>query len=121
MSRRISLDDVTMHRSPSYDETKLTVGHIIDWEDGLAPCAEGSRLRITTQTYEPGGRHGAHQHDTMEQAYLIVSGTGRVTLGDEVFDAEPGMYFFVPPNVDHNIENTGDAELVHLIVNVKLD
>ena len=38
------------------------------------------RLKLIRQTYEPGGSHDPHQHADAEQAYYVVSGTGKARI-----------------------------------------
>ena len=120
MSRCVKIEDASMRAAPSISTSGLNVWYVIDWGGDLAPCTEGERLRVTWQVYEPGGGHDPHQHETMEQAYYMISGTGELWIADERFDAEPGMFFYIPPNVDHHIRNTGEGQLVHIIINVHL-
>lgn len=93
---------------------------LVDWNEGSAPIGNTERVRITLQRYTPGGDHAPHQHESLEQVYIMVFGTGRMYLGDDEFDAKPGMVIHIPPNTDHRIVNSGDTELVHYLININL-
>ena len=38
---------------------------------------------------------------------MVISGTGRVTRGEEVFDVRPNESTFIPISVKHRLENPG--------------
>ena len=48
----------------------------------------------------------------MEEIYYILSGRGRITIGDESFDIEPGCAIFLPTGMIHEILNTEEQELI---------
>lgn len=52
-----------------------------------------------------------HTHDFFQLIYC-KSGTGRITLGDKSYTAEPGTVYLAPPGVSHAIRNTGDLTLM---------
>jgi mannose-6-phosphate isomerase-like protein (cupin superfamily) len=74
------------------------------WRDGDVSIA---RARV-----EPGVTTQLHSLDVAER-YLIVSGTGVVSVGD-VAPAEvgPGDAVVIPPGTSQRIENTGAVDLV---------
>lgn len=55
-----------------------------------------------------------HYHPRTEEIYYILSGTGRMRLGDERHDVGPGDAIAIPPGMIHQIENTGSVELKFL-------
>ena len=61
----------------------------------------------------PGGISADHSHPH-EQANYILSGQGRVELGDTSHDIGPDDFVYVPPGVRHVFVNTGDHDLVVL-------
>ncbi|MBN1285982.1 MAG: cupin domain-containing protein [Anaerolineae bacterium] len=56
----------------------------------------------------PGGHTPDHAHP-WEQENFVLEGKGRVLLGETWHDLEPGDVVFVPADVRHSYENTGDA------------
>ena len=56
---------------------------------------------------EPGGNTPSHSHPWEHQVY-VLSGRGRVFIGDESFDVEEGFFVYVPPNVPHQFVNAGE-------------
>jgi len=69
--------------------------------------AEGRLAPHTTGP--PQHRHGLH-----EEAFYVVSGTVRFTVGDQDHDAEPGTLVMVPVGAPHTFANPGDEEAVLL-------
>jgi mannose-6-phosphate isomerase-like protein (cupin superfamily) len=62
-----------------------------------------------------GKRQGfAHRHENAEEIYVVLSGTGRIKLGDEVKDVGPLDAIRVAPNVARAFEADahGNLELI---------
>jgi uncharacterized cupin superfamily protein len=57
-----------------------------------------------------------HSHAAQWELFYIVSGSGTVRLKDETFTVQAGDAVVHPPNEAHQISNTGNAELVYLII-----
>jgi mannose-6-phosphate isomerase-like protein (cupin superfamily) len=47
-------------------------------------------------------------HDDQEALY-ILSGEGEVRIGSDIFQAHPGMAFYVPPQTPHATRRTGEC------------
>jgi mannose-6-phosphate isomerase-like protein (cupin superfamily) len=77
---------------------------------------------------KPGQRQAfAHRHDNAEEVYVILSGTGRIKLDDEIVDVAPLDAIRIAPGVTRALEadaegleylvfgpqHKGDGELVH--------
>jgi quercetin dioxygenase-like cupin family protein len=50
-----------------------------------------------------------HAHDDTHEVLYFVDGTFRVRLEDEVYDAPEGTFVFVPKDVPHTWQNSGDT------------
>ncbi|MFA9415288.1 cupin domain-containing protein [Natrinema sp. HArc-T2] len=88
--------------------------------DGLVSHILNSRhddpeteLTITWVDIDPGARQVLHEHDP-EQAYVILAGTGIMTVGDEERAVEAGDLVHIPANTEHGLENTGDRTLEYV-------
>ena len=82
----------------------------------LLDLAEGNgKFDFRVVTVRPGGLSADHAHAWV-QANLVLSGTGTVALGDEVYAVGPDDFVYVPPNVRHIFANTGAADLKLLSV-----
>lgn len=74
---------------------------------------QSNNLAITWVEIQPGHKQQPHSH-TPEQAYIIILGRGRMIVGTEFFDVQPGDLIFIPSDVLHSIENTGSEMLVYV-------
>ena len=55
----------------------------------------------------PGQSTTAHFHPKSEEIYYILTGEGRMRLGDEVRQVGPGDAIAIPPGTVHQLPNTG--------------
>ena len=54
--------------------------------------------------------------DPMEDIYIIQSGWGRMQVGEEVCEVEPGDAIHIPIGLFHELTNTGEEVLTLLVV-----
>ncbi|MCB2180911.1 MAG: cupin domain-containing protein [Desulfobulbaceae bacterium] len=78
---------------------------------------QSNNLAITWVEIQSGHNQQPHSH-APEQAYVIVSGVGRMQVGDEVSDVHAGDLVFIPSNVIHSMENIGTEKLVYISASV---
>lgn len=72
---------------------------------------ESEQSGISLQRVKPGKRHAfAHRHGEAEEIYVVLSGTGRVKLGDQVEEVGPLDAIRVAPSVTRAFE-AGDEGL----------
>jgi mannose-6-phosphate isomerase-like protein (cupin superfamily) len=76
----------------------------IQWR--FARNALGSReLGVSRFTYEPGARMPwGHRHRVQEEVYVVVAGSGRAKLDDEVIEIEAWDALRVAPAVIRSFE-----------------
>lgn len=55
-----------------------------------------------------------HFHKTTEEVVYLISGTGRMRLGERTFDVKAGDSVLIPKGVVHSFENTGAEPAVAL-------
>ena len=58
-----------------------------------------------------GEKTKLHAHQISEELYYILSGTGKMTLGDDQFDIKSGDTICIHPGTPHRVENTDQSEL----------
>jgi mannose-6-phosphate isomerase-like protein (cupin superfamily) len=75
---------------------------------GYSPARNQS---LAEATLPPGGATTAHYHPKAEELYLFRAGRGRLRVGDEERDVQPGDCVVIPPGVVHKLWNSGDDEL----------
>ena len=71
---------------------------------------EGADFKVKRITVATGRRLSYQRHARREEHWLVVHGTGRVTLEDEEFDVLPGTAVDVAVGAAHRIANTGTTE-----------
>jgi mannose-6-phosphate isomerase-like protein (cupin superfamily) len=74
---------------------------------------EPSTVKIIT--VNPHEAFSLQTHAHREEFWHIISGTGKVTVGDETKEAGPGSNFFIRTNTPHRLE-ANDAPCVFLEV-----
>lgn len=87
-----------------------------------APCPCGTSRRLITRADTPVAnlhvtsiRNAAlHFHRKTTEFYYILEGRGRMQVGGDEFDLEPGVTFMVEPEVPHR----GEGDFKALIVGV---
>lgn len=69
----------------------------------------GGSLSAFTTEAAPGEGPPFHDHDDTHEVIYFVEGTFRVRLGDDVHDAPAGTLVFLPKDVPHTWQNSGDT------------
>lgn len=81
----------------------------------MHPLVHGNRNQSVAEAIvEVGAATALHQHCLAEEIYHFLGGTGRMTLGKEVFAVTQGDTVCIAPGVPHRLENTG-AEPLRLL------
>ncbi len=79
--------------------------------------SESRRVTITEVHLEPGASQPRHVHETSEQIWYALKGTGRLLLGDgaeQPFSAGDVARF--EDNDVHGLLNDGDTEFIYISV-----
>ena len=74
----------------------------------------GPRFQVKRLKVKPGAVLSLQLHHHRAEHWVVVSGTARITRGDEVFLLEENQSTFIPIGVRHRIENPGKIAL-HII------
>jgi mannose-6-phosphate isomerase-like protein (cupin superfamily) len=74
-----------------------------------------TRFSAQLTRFGPGGASPLHHH-TYNHAFYFLTGTARIQIGNQSWDTEPGSFVEVPAFEEHSVTNTGDADLVFLVV-----
>jgi mannose-1-phosphate guanylyltransferase / mannose-6-phosphate isomerase len=75
---------------------------------------EGRGYKVKRVTVNPGGRLSLQMHHKRSEHWVVITGTARVTRGDEVFDLQVGHSTGIPVETPHRLENPG-TETLHII------
>ena len=66
---------------------------------------ETEQTGVSHQRLQPGARQPfAHKHENAEEVYVVISGSGRVKLDDEIVELEALHAIRVSPGVIRNFE-----------------
>ena len=68
---------------------------------------KGSRYKIKRIVLHPKAKLSLQIHHHRSEHWVVVSGTARVTRGEEVFDVHPNESTFIPISVKNRLENPG--------------
>jgi mannose-1-phosphate guanylyltransferase/mannose-6-phosphate isomerase len=68
---------------------------------------KGNRYKIKRIVLHPKARLSLQLHQHRSEHWVVVSGTARVTRGEEVFDVHSNESTFIPIAVKHRLENPG--------------
>jgi mannose-1-phosphate guanylyltransferase / mannose-6-phosphate isomerase len=74
----------------------------------------GERFQVKRLKVKPGGTLSLQMHHHRAEHWIVVSGTARITRGEEVFLLEENQSTYIPIGVRHRIENPGKIPL-HII------
>lgn len=78
----------------------------------MHPAQHGNTNQsLAEATVAPGQTTALHRHRRSEELYHITAGRGRMTLGVESFEVNPGDTVCIPPGTAHCIANTGETPL----------
>jgi len=77
---------------------------------------EGLNYKVKRIEVLPGKRLSYQRHSKRAEHWVLVQGTGRMTLNEALIELGPGQSIDVPVGAAHRIENTGDETLVFVEV-----
>jgi mannose-6-phosphate isomerase-like protein (cupin superfamily) len=69
-------------------------------------------IQFSQAIFPAGEIAGAHSHPDMTEVFFILSGTGQMRIDGKAIELESGMCITVEAGEVHEIENTGETELV---------
>ena len=78
----------------------------------IAGHAQGvSSMEVWHQVMAPGAEPPIHRH-ACEEVILVLTGSGRVIVEGEASDFQANSTLIVPPDVVHQLVNTGSEDMV---------
>src|SRR5687767_14743848 len=78
--------------------------------------SEITQCSLAEEVLPPGSAVAPHHHRELEEVYYILSGRGRMTVGEETSDVAEGDAVYVPRGHRHTLENTGTEPIRLLVV-----
>jgi mannose-6-phosphate isomerase-like protein (cupin superfamily) len=73
-------------------------------------------MSVTWLEVPAGAEQTLRSHEEGEQAYVVVRGSGSMSVAGDTQRVEEGDLILVPPATDHAIANDGDSELAFVSV-----
>jgi mannose-1-phosphate guanylyltransferase/mannose-6-phosphate isomerase len=72
---------------------------------------EGHGYKVKRIEVVPGKRLSLQLHHQRSEHWVVITGTARVTRGEEVYDLQAGMSTGIPKETPHRLENPGRTPL----------
>lgn len=77
---------------------------------------QGDMMLVGINCLEPGQAQAVHDHADQDKVYVVMEGSGRFTVGDEVREVTQGGVVWAAAGVLHGVENIEDFERLVLLV-----
>ena len=71
----------------------------------------GARYQVKRLTVKPGAQLSLQMHHHRAEHWIVVSGTAKVTRGDDVFMLSENESTYIPLGTTHRLENPGTIPL----------
>jgi len=100
------------------------MSHFLNWHDfqGVnlekffkATLWQGEHVMIGLNCLEPNQTQPIHAHAGADKFYLVLSGVGKFSVGEEERTVEQGTVVIAPAGVPHGVTNIGADRLSLLI------
>lgn len=72
---------------------------------------ESTRFQVKRITVKPGAALSLQMHHHRAEHWIVVTGTARITKGDEVFVLYENQSTYIPIGIKHRLENPGKIPL----------
>jgi len=82
----------------------------------MPDTARSQHLDYRISMYQPKAYVKKHSHKVQEQVYHVLEGEGVMHVGGEDRVVRKHDFIYLPPGVEHSIENTGLVDLVFIVV-----
>jgi len=87
----------------------------------LIDRTEAERSEVAVNTWLAGRDSPPHSHEGKEQNFLILAGRGQIKLGDTIYPASPGAFFYVPAELVHQTLSHPEEPLSYFLFNAFLN
>jgi len=74
------------------------------------------KIEMELVCYEPGTSTVEHHHAGQDEIFIIMDGTGTITVGGEAVRVGPGSLVYAPADIKHGIEPDRDGRMVMVFV-----
>lgn len=90
----------------------------VEWLTSGDSPGSAKVMSVGLATIRPHSLEESHIHYEVEQFIYILRGSGYELVDGEKRSFSPGMFYYLPPNITHEVTNPGDEEVVHLLISV---
>jgi len=73
--------------------------------------AKSNRNMLGYSVFKPGIDTKQKIHVEAEELAYVVSGSGKITIGNELISFSAGDSIFIPPGVPHGVRNDGSEDI----------
>lgn len=101
---------VNQLKDSNRDEHKFHTRVYRPWGD-YEGVDHGSRYQVKRLTVKPGAQLSLQMHHHRAEHWIVVSGTAKVTRGDEEFMLSENESTYIPLGTKHRLENPGTIPL----------
>jgi len=81
----------------------------------LAKQLEATTLRARLWRLAPGQASTKHRHFAQEEIYVLLEGTGRIRIADEVLTLEPRASLMIEPDTVRQLFNDTETDQLWLV------
>jgi len=81
----------------------------------MPEAMKSKHLDYRISMYQPMAYVEKHSHKVQEQVYHVLEGEGLMEVGDKTHVVRKHDVIYLPPGVEHSINNTGVADLVFIV------
>jgi mannose-6-phosphate isomerase-like protein (cupin superfamily) len=74
-----------------------------------------THLDYRISMYQPMAYVEKHSHKVQEQVYHVLEGEGLMEIGDKTHVVRKHDVIYLPPGVEHSINNAGVADLIFIV------
>lgn len=75
-------------------------------------------MNVGMVTVDPHVSQEKHVHYENEQFIYILQGSGIDIINEDPHEFQAGMFYYMPPNITHQMINTGDIAVKHILTSV---
>ena len=95
----------------TWDEEDIPEKGLVYWKTLISKgVTRSENLTLGVARLPPAGALHEHRH-AQEEVYLVLEGSGLVTVGGAETTVEGGSAVFIPGDAPHSCENTGASDL----------
>lgn len=102
----VTIADLAQIPGRRYPARRLTQNVV-----GGASPIQASHFCLGYVTLDPNGGQVPWHNQEQEEIYFVLEGSGEMCLGSERIAIQTGQAVYIPPQVFHQLTNTGDRPL----------